>query len=118
MHRCHHCHGRFGLVSHRYLFKRFCSKTCAGRYKRKLAAAIGERITRWRSDLLAPIGLGDAAHPMGARRAAPVRTPTIQRPHQAHHFHQAAEHIMSRAMVLTGVVCAVVWLIRISASLH
>jgi len=121
MHRCHHCHGRFGLVSHRYLFKRFCSKTCVGRYKRKLAVAIGERIVRLRSDLLTSIGLGDATHSMGARRAVPVRVRsagTIRKPHQAEHLNRVTDHIMGRAMLFSGIVCAVAWIARVTVSLH
>ena len=53
MHRCCHCQGQFGLVSHRFLFKRFCSATCVGIHKRNLATAIEERLSRWCSALLA-----------------------------------------------------------------
>jgi hypothetical protein len=53
--RCCHCHGRFGLVSQRFLFKRFCSSTCLGIHKRNLATAIQERVSRWCSDFLTSI---------------------------------------------------------------
>ena len=45
--RCCHCDGRFGLVSHRFLFKRLCSRQCLGGHKRNLAAMIEERVSRW-----------------------------------------------------------------------
>ena len=65
MQRCDHCHGRFGLVSHRCYLKRFCSRKCRGRHKRKLAMAIEDQVKRcclglfaWmcpRQDMKAPI---------------------------------------------------------------
>jgi hypothetical protein len=73
MQRCCHCHGRFGLVTHRYLFKRFCSKECLGTYKRRLAAAIRERATRWLSAHFAFIDFGHFERPLKMRAAKPRR---------------------------------------------
>lgn len=70
--RCCHCHGQFGLVSHRYLFKRFCSRVCVGVYKIKLAAAIRERASRWCSVLLPPIAFGRTARPVEVPAASPL----------------------------------------------
>ena len=58
MQRCHHCHGPFGLVSHRFLFKRFCSSECVGTHRRNVATAIQERVSRWCSDFLTSMALG------------------------------------------------------------
>lgn len=58
MQRCCHCHGRFGLVSHRFFFHRFCSLKCVGVYKHNLPAAIEERLSQWRSALLTSMTLG------------------------------------------------------------
>jgi len=58
MHRCCHCHGRFGLVSHRFLFKRFCSSKCLGTHRRNLATAIEQRLSRWCSDFLTSLAFG------------------------------------------------------------
>ena len=55
MQGCCHCHGRFGLVSHRFLFKRFCSTKCVGIHKRNLATAVDERLSRWCSALFASL---------------------------------------------------------------
>jgi hypothetical protein len=56
--RCRHCQSRFGLVSHRFLFERFCSRTCLGIHKRNLATTIEERVSRWCSDLLTSMAFG------------------------------------------------------------
>lgn len=69
MQRCCHCQGRFGLVSHRYLFKRFCSKECVDTRKRNLAAAIRERAIRWCSALLASVALSYIGRPAKVRAA-------------------------------------------------
>lgn len=58
MHRCCHCQGRFGLISHRFLFKRFCSSECADTHRRNLGAAIRERVSQWCSDFLTSMALG------------------------------------------------------------
>jgi hypothetical protein len=50
---CDHCHSRFGLVSHRYFFKRFCSRQCLGGYKCELATAIEDHAKRGGLALLA-----------------------------------------------------------------
>jgi len=52
MHRCAHCHGRFGLVSHRRYFKRFCSRRCLNGYQRELVAAFEARLNVWHGALL------------------------------------------------------------------
>jgi len=57
MQRCCHCHGRFGLVSHRHLFKRFCSRTCLDTHKRDLAAAAWARVSHWCSALVTAVAL-------------------------------------------------------------
>ena len=51
MHRCEHCQGRFGLVSYRRHFRRFCSKRCLSRHRRP----VEERARRWCSHLLASV---------------------------------------------------------------
>ena len=58
MQGCCHCQGRFGLVSHRFLFKRFCSRQCLGLHKRNLATAMEERASRWCSVLLTSFTFG------------------------------------------------------------
>ena len=63
MQRCCHCQGRFGLVSHRYLFNRFCSKECRGTYKRRLSTAIRERASRWFSAHVAFVAFSHAGRP-------------------------------------------------------
>ena len=70
MQRCCHCQGRFGLVSHRYLFKRFCSKECRGTYKRGFSTAIRERASRWFSAHFAFMALSHAGRPAKVRAAA------------------------------------------------
>jgi hypothetical protein len=70
--RCCHCHGQFGLVSHRFLFKRFCSRICLGVYKIKVSTAIRERASRWCSVLLPPLAFGRAQHPAEARASSPL----------------------------------------------
>ena len=67
MQRCCHCQGRFGLVSHRYLFKRFCSKGCLGTYKRRLAAAVREHASRWLSAHFAFMAFSHARRPAQVR---------------------------------------------------
>jgi hypothetical protein len=57
MQRCCHCHGRFGLVTHRHLFRRFCSRKCLDTHKRDLAAAVWARVSHWGSALLTSIAL-------------------------------------------------------------
>jgi hypothetical protein len=57
MQRCCHCHGRFGLVSHRHLFKRFCSRTCSDAHRRDLTSAIWGRLGHWCSALLTSAAL-------------------------------------------------------------
>jgi hypothetical protein len=79
MQRCCHCHGRFGLVSHRLLFRRFCSRQCLGIYRRNLAAAIEARVNRWFAILLAPMVFGksrtnEPAHGRRARVLEPFST--------------------------------------------
>jgi hypothetical protein len=32
---CHHCGGRFGLVTHRWWGKKFCKRTCLDNYIRE-----------------------------------------------------------------------------------
>jgi hypothetical protein len=71
MQRCDHCHSRFGLVSHRYYFKRFCSRACLGGFKCELAMAIEDHAKRgglallgWmfpRQDTKAPVALASEA---------------------------------------------------------
>ncbi len=73
MQRCCHCQGRFGLVSHRYLTKRFCSKECLGHFKRKLVDAIRKRANVWRSNFLMLFALDHAARPAKVRAAKPLR---------------------------------------------
>lgn len=68
--RCCHCHGQFGLVSHRFLFKRFCSRICLGVHKIKVATAIRERASRWCSALLLPLAFGRVARPVEVRATA------------------------------------------------
>jgi hypothetical protein len=70
--RCCHCHGQFGLVSHRLLFKRFCSRICLGVYRIKVAAAIRERVSRWCFVLPPPMGFGRAARPVEVPAASPL----------------------------------------------
>jgi len=70
--RCCHCHGQFGLVSHRFVFKRFCSRICLGVHKIKVATAIRERASRWCSALLPPLAFGRAAQPARVRAASPL----------------------------------------------
>jgi len=47
MERCCHCHGRFGLVSYRHHFKRFCSRKCLDTHRRDLATAMWARVSHW-----------------------------------------------------------------------
>jgi hypothetical protein len=47
MKRCDHCGGRFGLVSHRHLWKRFCRKRCKQKYLRNLAEKIEANRRQW-----------------------------------------------------------------------
>jgi hypothetical protein len=70
--RCCHCHGQFGLVSHRFLFKRFCSSICLGVHKIKIATAIRERASRWCSILLPPMAFGRAGRPVEVRAVRPL----------------------------------------------
>ena len=85
MHRCCHCHSPFGLVSHRFLFKHFCSLKCVGVYKRNRAAAIKERVSRWCSVVLTSMAFGKSrsADIRGQRRYVSV-------PHRA--FHPLRRH--------------------------
>lgn len=61
MHRCAHCHGRFGLVSHRRFFKRFCSRRCRNTYQCELIAAIEVRLRSWQGALVGMDRLAGAA---------------------------------------------------------
>jgi hypothetical protein len=79
MERCCHCQGRFGLVSHRYLRKRFCSKECLGTYKRKRAAAIRQRASRWFSAHFEFVAFSHAARPAKVRTAADPFTARIMK---------------------------------------
>jgi hypothetical protein len=58
MQGCCHCQGRFGMVSHRFLFKRFCSRQCLGLHRRNLVTAMEERASRWCSVLLTSFTFG------------------------------------------------------------
>jgi hypothetical protein len=31
--RCYQCHGRFGLIRHRYALRQFCTKQCLERFR-------------------------------------------------------------------------------------
>jgi hypothetical protein len=75
--QCCHCDGRFGLVSHRFLFKRFCSRACLGAHQRDFAAAIAQRAGRWWSFLLTPMAFSHAERPMKMSAVArPLRKRT------------------------------------------
>jgi hypothetical protein len=88
MQRCDHCHGRFGLVSHRHHFKRFCSRRCLGGYKRGLAMAIddcakrcGLALQAWmfpRQDTKVPIALRARARDGRARNRADGRDHRVE----------------------------------------
>jgi hypothetical protein len=79
MQRCCHCHGRFGLVSHRYLSKRFCSRKCLSIHKRDLHAALAERAGRWCSLLSTSITFGHADRAMKMSAVAgPLRKRTAK----------------------------------------
>ena len=58
MHRCCHCQSRFGLVSYRFLSKRFCSTECVSIHRHNLATAIEQRLSRWCSAILASMAFG------------------------------------------------------------
>jgi len=82
MHRCCHCHGRFGLVSYRFLFKRFCSTKCVGIHRRNLATAIDKRLSRWCSALLAPMAfLASMAFGKGGTSDESVEARLMSIPH-------------------------------------
>jgi len=120
MQRCCHCHGRFGLVSHRYLFKRFCSRACVSGHKRRLAAATRRRISQWRSELLMSIGLGHNEAPMRAPAAVPVRIRPARgarNPRHADHVDYLNAQVVRHAPLLIAVAGAMICLLRISATL-
>jgi hypothetical protein len=47
MKRCDHCGGRFGLVSHRVLLKRFCRRRCRKNYFAALAERFVSARRQW-----------------------------------------------------------------------
>jgi hypothetical protein len=47
MNRCHYCAGRFGLISHRHLWKRFCRKHCKENYLTAQARKIEATRRQW-----------------------------------------------------------------------
>jgi hypothetical protein len=51
MKRCDHCGGRFGLVTHRFFFKRFCRKRC----KKNHLAALAEKFVSARRQWIAVV---------------------------------------------------------------
>jgi hypothetical protein len=44
--RCYQCHGRFGLIRHRYALKQFCTKECLERFRHE-GDREAHRLKRW-----------------------------------------------------------------------
>jgi hypothetical protein len=44
--RCYQCHGRFGLVRHRYALRQFCTKQCLERFRND-SGREAHRLKKW-----------------------------------------------------------------------
>jgi hypothetical protein len=55
MKRCHHCGRRFGLISHRHLWKRFCRKRCKENYLTAQARRIEATRRQWFTFIAKPV---------------------------------------------------------------
>jgi hypothetical protein len=54
MKRCDFCGGRFGLISHRHLWKRFCRKRCKENYLTTQAQKIEAHRRHWFTFIVKP----------------------------------------------------------------
>jgi hypothetical protein len=54
MKRCDFCGGRFGLISHRHFWKRFCRKRCKDNYITARAQKIEASSREWCASIAEP----------------------------------------------------------------